>query len=524
MDFNRTGFLFIPSLLAITLHELILRRVEVDHLTLPGVLLSGVLFSVLTLTFGISITVQLYVSFWGTLSIWILLYRAIWHPLRHYPGPFGAKLSKLWSVKQVWTSKWHYHIVQQRLHHEYGDYVRTGPRELTIFDPTAIQAILGYSSVTSKGPFYDNMETSLHVTRDKTFHRQRRRIWDNGMKNSLSTFAPRVEEFTDQLLALLRSDNGKPVPLLLYCIYYSYDVMAKLAFDRPMGFMKGEQTEVASSILSTFTNSLDIMGLFYHIPWFLKATGTLSSFAGPMKEWRDWSVLQMKDRMSRGNKSDFVAHLIDNTPTDAAGMELLFGESRLIISAGTETTSSALTFAMMQLATHPKYMLAVRKEYRDNKQNYHCQRTIPMVDAVIHESMRLWSPVFLPAQRVTPPSGIHINGHFIPGNMIVQMPPFPRFRDPRNFVRPDEFLPERWTTSPELVLDRNAATPFSTGPYNCVGQGLAMMELRSVISRVVDEFDIVLPDGFVAKDYWNGVKDHLTAGPPPGQLVKFVPV
>lgn len=227
---------------------------------------------------------------------------------------------------------------------------------------------------------------------------------------------------------------------------------------------------------------------------------------------------QLKD-----TKSDLVSHLITATPDTPAGHELLYGESRLIISAGSETTSTALTFIFMQLATHPAYMRAVRQEFRDNAASYNCEKALPLLDAVIYESMRLWPSVFFGAQRVTPPEGLTINDHFIPGNMIVQIPHFPVLHDARNFVNPDEFIPERWTDKPELVLQRQAFMPFSTGPYGCAGKGMAMMEMRSVIGRVVGEFDIALPDDFVADKYWDDIKDHFTAGPP-AQEVRFLKV
>ena len=118
------------------------------------------------------------------------------------------------------------------------------------------------------------------------------------MKTSLSDYAPQIENFTEQLLTRLRNEEGLPVPLLEYTTYYSYDVMAALAFGEPMGFIKGEQSDVAASILSTFTNGVQAMGYMYHMPWLMNALGVLTSMAGPMKEWRDWSVRQMKARMA----------------------------------------------------------------------------------------------------------------------------------------------------------------------------------------------------------------------------------
>jgi cytochrome P450 len=431
--------------------------------------------------------------------------------------------------------------VQQDLQKEFGDYVRTGPRELSIFDPEAVQVLYGFQSKTSKGPFYDVMEKSLHLNRDRPWHRQRRKIWDNAMKTSLHGFAPHVEETCDQLLERLRKAEEKPVLLLETMTYFSYDVMSALAFGESMGFTTGESSEVADSILNTFTQGLSAMGVMYHMPWLMNTLGVLTSLAGPLKDWTDWSVSQMEARMAvrllvtsprkrnlhsaqiKEASPDLIGELIKNTSNDDAGRALLYGESRLIISAGSETTSTALTFIFMQLATHPYYMLAVRDEHRSSLSDYHSAKSLPLLDAVINESMRLWPSIFFASQRVTPPEGLTINGHFIPGNTIVQMPPFVLNRDARNFARPDEFLPERWTTNPELVLNRTAFLPFSIGSYSCVGKSLAYMEMRSVVGRVVNEFDIVLPDEFVTEEYWAGVRDHFTAGPP-RQEVRFVKV
>lgn len=121
------------------------------------------------------------------------------------------------------------------------------------------------------------------------------------MKTSLNAYAPRVEQFTDQLLMRLRGEEGKLIPLLEYTTYYSYDVMAALAFGKPMGFIKGHQSDVAASVLATFTNSVQAMGYMYHMPWLMNSLTVLTSVSGPMKEWRDWSVGQMKGRMAVSN-------------------------------------------------------------------------------------------------------------------------------------------------------------------------------------------------------------------------------
>lgn len=69
-------------------------------------------------------------------------------------------------------------------------------------------------------------------------------------------------------------------------------------------------------------------------------------------------------------------------------------------------------------------------------------------------------------------------------------------RDARYFASPLSFMPERWTDeNPSAIMDKRAFMPFSTGVYNCVGQKLAMMELRSVTANLVRAFEIGFAEG-----------------------------
>lgn len=112
--------------MAIALHEIVLRRVEIDHLVLHGIIISTAGFWLLANYSSLSSALLLSINFWGFLSMWTLLYRAFWHPLKGFPGPFWAKFSKWWMSKKTWDTQWHMHRVHQSLQARYGDYVRTG--------------------------------------------------------------------------------------------------------------------------------------------------------------------------------------------------------------------------------------------------------------------------------------------------------------------------------------------------------------------------------------------------------------
>lgn len=115
-------------------------------------------------------------------------------------------------------------------------------------------------------------------------------------------------------------------------------------------------------------------------------------------------------------------------------------------------------------------------------------------------------------QRETPPEGITLpNGTYIPGNIIVWMPIHSLQRDPRYFAEPLEFLPERWTEEQsEKIIDKRAFMPFSFGVYNCVGQKLAMLELRSVTANLIRSFEMSFADGETGKEILEKSRDCFT--------------
>lgn len=84
-------------------------------------------------------------------------------------------------------------------------------------------------------------------------------------------------------------------------------------------------------------------------------------------------------------------------------------------------------------------------------------------------------------------------------------------RDPRYFAKPLTFLPERWTDEePDAVIDKRAFMPFSFGAYNCVGQKLAMMELRSVTANLIRSFEMSYADGEDGDTILNHSQDCFT--------------
>ncbi|PYH96489.1 cytochrome P450 CYP4/CYP19/CYP26 subfamily protein [Aspergillus ellipticus CBS 707.79] len=74
---------------------------------------------------------------------------------------------------------------------------------------------------------------------------------------------------------------------------------------------------------------------------------------------------------------------------------------------------------------------------------------------------------------------------------IVYVSPYAASHSALNFVRPDEFIPERWLgEDPAFDGDhRDASQPFSLGPQNCIGKNLAWHEMRLMVCKLLWHFD-----------------------------------
>jgi len=54
----------------------------------------------------------------------MVIYRTVFHPLRSFPGPIPARITKLWHMQNSLSLP--NHLLMEKLHEQYGDFVRTG--------------------------------------------------------------------------------------------------------------------------------------------------------------------------------------------------------------------------------------------------------------------------------------------------------------------------------------------------------------------------------------------------------------
>jgi hypothetical protein len=113
------------------------------------------------------------------------IYRLFFHRCRHFPGPIPARLSRFHAAYLSSKNLRHFQELK-KMHEKYGDFVRVGPREISIMRKEAVNLIFGPRSECRKSSWYGQMgndprKVSLNMTRDKALYKLRRRNWDRAM-------------------------------------------------------------------------------------------------------------------------------------------------------------------------------------------------------------------------------------------------------------------------------------------------------------------------------------------------------
>ncbi|KAI4180677.1 MAG: hypothetical protein L6R41_007075 [Letrouitia leprolyta] len=429
-----------------------------------------------------------------------------------------AKVSKLWHFYHVADAK--QYLLLEDMRQKYGDIVRTGPNELTLFCPEAYKPINAYGSRCTKSAWYDMLApfTAMNTTRSKPEHDKRRRAYENGLSvKAVRGYHDRVLRIAKELDRSLEQRVGQPVDVTTWMQYFAFDIMGEIGFGKSF-----EQAATGRSHFETefLRHGMTMLAWVTPIPWLYHLGLALPAIPGFTKNWLDllaWSVDQAKLKL------EIMSHVIDYWRGQDEGkrdMNDLGGDSIAVVIAGSQTVAASLIFATYRLAKHPDWVAKIYNEITQTESRDPVTlQTMPLLNAFINETLRLHPPVPSAGLRNTPTEGVMVGERFIPGDVTVLVPNYSLGRLESCFERPEEFLPERWCTEPSLVKDKGAFRPFGLGPYGCVGKHLALLEIRVVLTEIVDKYTIEFAPDEDCSIMFGQLQDVFTAGPGKCDLV-----
>jgi cytochrome P450 len=143
-----------------------------------------------------------------------------------------------------------------------------------------------------------------------------------------------------------------------------------------------------------------------------------------------------------------------------------------LLTAGHETTATALSWAMERLVRYPEKFERLRNEALAGEDAY--------LTATIQETLRLRPVIVMVIRKLTEP--VELGGYELPAGVAVNPCIHLVHRNPEIYPEPDRFLPERFLDNPPGTY---TWIPFGGGVRRCLGAAFAQFEMSVVLSELV---------------------------------------
>ena len=354
----------------------------------------------------------------------------------------------------------------------------------------------------------------------------------------VTRYTPIMNHHADRLLTLWKDEigddrRGKNIELQHYMHNVVFDIFCETAF----GFHYDSLTsnhdvvQLLKEQISTMTNFkgkflYSVFRYFKFLPFSFydmeqqkldRCRNVLEEIISKKKE-----ILALSEDQSES--ADFLTMMIkardEETKTGFTDKYLRDNLFSFLL-ASFETTGTAIPWVLYALAMNINEQEKARKEILSVLDGQHQIEDGHLSEfsyftACIKEALRLYTPVPF-GGRVTEKE-TKLGTYDIPaGQMIV--PNFSAIhRQEDVYENPDCFNPGRFLTG--VPFPPGAFVPFGYGPYNCIGQHFAMLEIKVIVARILQTYSVVADEGY--RSYNKQALITVTASPP--ITLRFIPL
>ena len=238
-------------------------------------------------------------------------------------------------------------------------------------------------------------------------------------------------------------------------------------------------------------------------------------------------------------QKEFATSTKPGAPMDKAFRDAAIDSMKTFIFAGHDTTASTIAYVFYLLHWHPEVHRKLVEELdsvfgagasaaeiaEQIKADPHVVNRLEYTLAVMKETMRLFPPAS--TLRYT---GTKENLTFPDPNNPGRQLPLSGFdiwpmvhlvsRNDKFFPQPTRFVPERFIQSENpfpgsqlfTPAGKDAFRPFEKGPRSCIGEQLAILEMKVILAMTVKDFDFVCEfDGEAVERPWVEGEERETA-------------
>ncbi|XP_044253639.1 cytochrome P450 9e2-like [Tribolium madens] len=182
--------------------------------------------------------------------------------------------------------------------------------------------------------------------------------------------------------------------------------------------------------------------------------------------------------------------------------EDIIAQAIIFFVGGFDPVSSIMSFMSYELAANPdvqeKLHLEIDKTFKtcEGKLTYEALIEMKYMDMVVSETLRLWPPngmtdrVSSTSYVIEPKDPTEKPLQLEKGDLVM-VPIFGIHRNPKYFPEPNRFDPERFNDEHKVNIKPYTYLPFGTGPRNCIGSRLALLEIKTLFFHFLSKFQII---------------------------------
>ena len=168
--------------------------------------------------------------------------------------------------------------------------------------------------------------------------------------------------------------------------------------------------------------------------------------------------------------------------------------------AGSETTSTSMTWGMLMMVLHPDVQARVQAELdavvgENRLPSYEDHPRLPYTEAVLAEVWRFSSFVPLAVPHCSSGGSVQLAGYTIPRGATVLIHLHSAHHDADHWGDPDVFRPERFIGADGKFRKDDFFVPFGVGKRACIGESMARAEFFTFLACLLHRFSVRLPKG-----------------------------
>ncbi|KAJ6641325.1 putative cytochrome P450 6g2 [Pseudolycoriella hygida] len=167
--------------------------------------------------------------------------------------------------------------------------------------------------------------------------------------------------------------------------------------------------------------------------------------------------------------------------------DVIVAQAAIFFTAGYETSSTALSFGMYELAFQPDIQKRLREEIRETLQESKNELTYDNVNGMVYlnmivqEMMRMYPPVPFLDRKCTESKGYSLKPFedcVIPNDTPIMIPVFSIQRDPKYWPNPEKFDPERFSPQNKDHIVPYTFLALGVGPRSCIGERFGILQMK----------------------------------------------